>query len=118
MNKGICKNSGANVRFAEIGNRSPRNAVISTAHTEAVSGENEVDCADRGVLTSGKIAVRSEWGGESRGGRSNNDDCSCIVDTGFNVVALFSFNWIRRYKYHMGDIFPKIPKIYKAWKRD
>ena len=39
--KGKCKNSGASVRFAEIENGGPRNAVISTDQTGAVSEENE-----------------------------------------------------------------------------
>ena len=38
-------------------------------------------------------------------GKSNNDGCSCIIDTGFNGGATCSFNWMFRYEDYTG-LFP------------
>ena len=43
------KNSGANVRFAEIGDGGPRNSAIATTRGNSVSEENDANCADREV---------------------------------------------------------------------
>ena len=42
-----------------------------------------------------------EWRNKPRVGNPNNDDCSCIVDTGVNGGALRSFNWAHRYIKHI-----------------
>ena len=39
----------------------PRNAVIPTDRTEAISEENEADLPDREVWTSGTIAGQGGW---------------------------------------------------------
>ena len=54
-NRGKDKNSGANIRFAEIDNGRPRNAVISTDQTEAIRGGNELNFGEREVLPSKTI---------------------------------------------------------------
>ena len=41
--RGKGKNPGENVRFAEIEGEGPRNAVISTDKTAAVSGEKRIE---------------------------------------------------------------------------
>ena len=94
--KGQGKNSGANAIFTDIEDESPRNVAISTDPADAVSEENGPNFAEWEVLISTTILGRSEWRKNQRGGKPNND-CSCIIDTGFNGCALCSFNWMRRY---------------------
>ena len=54
-------NSGENVRFAEIEDKSPRSAAISTDQTDAVSEENWSNFAVREVLISETSPCQSEW---------------------------------------------------------
>ena len=108
-NKGKCINSGANVRSAVIGNGIQRNAVIYANQTDAAYEENDVDFPDREVLIAMSISDRSEWRMQLRGQRPSND-CSCIIDAGFNGGALCSFNWMRRYKDYPRNIYPQISK--------
>ena len=50
-NIGKCENYGANVRFAEIEDDSPRNAANATGRRGTFSDENGLDFPDREVLT-------------------------------------------------------------------
>ena len=61
------RKSGANVRFAEIENDTPRSAAIATEQSGTFSEESGVNCADREVLISTTV-LRTRNGDLNIGG--------------------------------------------------
>ena len=59
---------------------------------------------DREVLISRTVLRQAGWGSKDRGRSSKIDNCSCIIDNGFNGGALCSFNWMRKYKRYLSAI--------------
>ena len=69
--------------FTDVEVDSPRNLAFSLGESAGGSGENRVNFADRGVLTSKEMLRRS--GRKIKPlGRAKIDDASCFIDTGFN----------------------------------
>ena len=65
-----------------------------------------VDFAKREVLISKEMSGRRYWF-VKKWGQSNKDDCSRIIDTGFNGGALCSFNRLMQYVDYLKEICPK-----------
>ena len=109
--QGKGRKSGPNAQFAEVENGAPRNAALATEQTESFTEENDVNFADREVLISRTVLWKADWGLKHWGGNSNNGDCPCIIDTGFNGGAFCIFNCVRRYKAYFRSIYPYMPKL-------
>ena len=83
--------------FTEVEGDSPTNSAISSDQTEDGSGAIRVNFTDREVLSSETTAAQIDWGVKPRGGQSQVDFCSCILDTVFNGGALCISKWARKY---------------------
>ena len=61
----------------------------STDQSDVPEG-NKANFGECEVLISRTVLGQAGWRRNSRGGNSIVDDCSCIIDTGFNGGALCS----------------------------
>ena len=79
-----------------------------------ISEENRANYPEREVLISRNVLCQADWGRKNRGQNSTIDDCSRIIDTGFNDGDIYSFRWVRKYKKYLRPIYPLMQKLEKT----
>ena len=67
---------------------------------------NQVNVATRQVDISDISGGGGVWGGDM-GNKNRPNECSCIIDTGFNVGGLRSFAWLGKYLEYLKSFYHK-----------